>query len=124
MLALTTLPPNTGDFSNTAYFIPGSFTSMPKSFFPVTMLALSTWGTRVPTMRKSLGSLSVSLAGSGMSMCAACSASSPYVALLPLAGWRTTPRSVTRLPGDTIQMSAAAAISIARADAPMRRIGS
>ena len=41
-LALATLPPNTGHFSNTAYSIPGTVTSMPKSGLPVTIAGLST----------------------------------------------------------------------------------
>ena len=38
--ALTTLPPNTGHFSNTAYSMPGSVKSMPKSGLPVTIVGV------------------------------------------------------------------------------------
>ena len=38
----STLPPNTGHFSKTAYSMPGTLTSMPKSGLPVTIAGLST----------------------------------------------------------------------------------
>ena len=41
-LALATLPPNTGHFSNTAYSMPGSVKSMLKIGLPVTIAVLST----------------------------------------------------------------------------------
>ena len=75
MLALTTLPPNTGHLVYVAYSIPGSCTSMPKSGAPVTIFGLSTPATRVPSSLKSFGSFSGAFVG-GVSV-AAFVASSP-----------------------------------------------
>ena len=65
MLALTSLPPNTGHFSKIAYFMPGTVTSMPNSGLPSTTSGLSTPGTDVPMILKSFGSLSWTAARSG-----------------------------------------------------------
>ncbi len=72
-----TLPPKTGHFSKTAYFIPGTVTSMPNSGLPVTLPALSTPLTRVPMMRKSFGSLSATVLRSGGVSAAAAETNSP-----------------------------------------------
>ena len=50
----TTLPPNTGHFAKTAYFIPGTVTSMPKSGLPLTTSGLSTPGTELADDREIL----------------------------------------------------------------------
>jgi len=76
-LALFTLPPWTRHFSNTAYFMPGTVTSMPKSGSPVTIFGLSTPGISWPMILKSLGSLSGTVRGLGGSISAAAVASSP-----------------------------------------------
>jgi len=49
--AVTTFPPNTGHFSNTAESMPGTAKSMPKSGLPVTMAGLSTLGMGWPMIR-------------------------------------------------------------------------
>jgi hypothetical protein len=46
--ALITLPPRTGVFSNTAYSIPGTVTSMPNIGFPVMMSFVSAPAVVVP----------------------------------------------------------------------------
>ena len=64
-LALTALPPNTGDFTNTAYCMPGTATSMPNKGLPATTRGLSTPGCDLPMILKSFGSLSGTEARSG-----------------------------------------------------------
>ncbi len=69
------LPPNTGDAATVATFMPGTFTSMPYTAVPLTLPATSSRLAGVPMMRKVLGSLSLTLVGTGSF--AAASASSP-----------------------------------------------
>ena len=95
---------------------------MPNIGLPVTMSGLSTPGTRVPTIVKSLGSLSGTLAMSGGVIAAALSASSPYVARRPLARCVTAPDAVLSSAAGTPHIAAAAATSMWRAAAPVRRM--
>ena len=51
------VPPNTGQRSIEAMSMPGTFTSMPNTALPSTLAGVSSRGRRVPSRRKSLGSL-------------------------------------------------------------------
>ena len=76
-LALTTLPMNTGHFSNTAYSMPGIVKSMLKIGLPVTIARLSTPGIGLPMILKSFGSFRVTVLSSGGVSVAALAASGP-----------------------------------------------
>jgi hypothetical protein len=69
------LPPKTGQAATVAIFMPGSFTSMPYSAVPFTLPAASMRLTGVPMRRKSFGSFSATLSGTGNA--AALSTNSP-----------------------------------------------
>ena len=60
-----TLPPNTGQAATLAYFMPGSRTSIPYCVVPSTLSGVSSRFTDVPIRRKSLGSFSATLPGTG-----------------------------------------------------------
>ncbi len=79
----------------------------------------STRGADLPMSFQSFGSLSGTSAGTGRP--AAAAASSPNVALRPLAAWDTTPFSTVRVSAGTAHLSAAAERSIARPVAPALR---
>ena len=111
VLALTTLPPNTGHFSNIAYFMPGTET-MPNSGLPVTMSGLSTPDFQVPMILKSFGSLRVTVLRSGAVRAAALVDSSAYVMLRPEGRWVTVPDAVSHSDAFTPHAPAAAATSI------------
>ena len=72
---LTGLPPITGHCTSAAYSMPGSFTSMPNSAVPFTLLGVSKRVTGLPTILNAAGSFSFGAFG-GSSFEAA-SASSP-----------------------------------------------
>ena len=77
MLALTIVPPKTGHLWNTACSMPGIVTSMPNSFWPVTIFGLSTpWMLR-PMILKVFGSFSVTVFRSGTGTAAAAAARAP-----------------------------------------------
>ena len=57
-LTRLTRPPSTGERSIEATSIPGTFTSIPKTALPSTLLGVSSRGTRLPIRWKSFGSLS------------------------------------------------------------------
>lgn len=120
-LALATLPPNTGHFSNTAHFIPGTITSMPKSGLPVMIALLSTPWMRLPSSVKFFGSLSGTVFKSGAGIVDAVAASLPYGSERLLAACVTTPLAVVSSPTGTFHVFAAAARSMARAAAPTCR---
>ena len=64
-LAETTLPPNTGHFSITAWSMPGSVKSMLNTGFPVTMAGTSAPILDWPMMVKAFGSFRRTLSSSG-----------------------------------------------------------
>ena len=70
-----TLPPNIGGRATRAVSIPGALASIPNPALPVTLSLTSVRATLVPMIFQSLGSLSVTVAGTGM--VAALSASAP-----------------------------------------------
>src|SRR2546427_5508224 len=115
-------PPSTGDRSIEATSIPGILTSMPNSALPSTLLGVSSRVIRVPTSRKSLGSLSGASVGTGSA--AAGVASVPYVSRRPVGTWITAPRSARHVARSTFHVCAAAVTSMSRAVAPALRSGS
>ena len=80
---LATRPPVVGHIAMLAYSRPGGSTSRPKVAEPSSLAAPSTRRAGWPMSLKSAGFFSATCAGSGC--CAAFGASSPKVALLPLA---------------------------------------
>src|SRR5436853_574470 len=59
------MPPNTGHRSIDAISISGTVTSIPNTALPSTLAGVSSRGARVPSRRKSLGSLSGASLGTG-----------------------------------------------------------
>jgi hypothetical protein len=114
-----TFPPNTGERATTAVRMPGTRTSMPKMPRPFVFSRVSSRCVGFPSSRKSFGSLRGASAG-GVRR-AACSTSLPYESDRPSA-CLTVPFSARQVAGSTPQVSAAAAISMAFAVAPARRI--
>ena len=94
---------------------------MPNWAAPVVLAGMSRRGTGVPMSLKSLGALSATSVG-GVNALAAW-ASAPNVAWRWLAAWLTRPLATVQVPGATPHWLAAAWTSIARAEAPARRIG-
>ena len=60
-----TLPPKTGDACTVAIFMSGTLTSMPYIAVPLTLPETSSRFADVPMIRNSLGSLSLTSAGTG-----------------------------------------------------------
>jgi len=116
------VPPNTGQRSIDATSMPGTFTSMPNTALPSTLAGVSSRGTRVPSRRKSFGSLRGGSFGTGS--CAAFATSLPYVRRRLLELCTTAPRSARHAARSTFHVDAAASISISRAAAPALRSGS
>ena len=104
--------------------MPGTETSMPNSGLPVTMSALSTPDFQVPMILKSFGSLRVTVLRSGAVRVAALVESSAYVMLRPEGRWVTVPAVVSHSDAFTPHDAAAAATSICRPAAPIRRCSS
>src|SRR5438094_4058125 len=71
----------------------------------------------------SFGSLSFTVARSGIGSAAAFSRSSVYLSTFMLGPWTTTPGVVVHSDSGTFQVLAAALMKIARVAAPTRRIG-
>ena len=124
-LALTTLPPNTGHFSNTACSMPGTVTSMPKIGLPVTIAGPSTFRVGLPMILKSFGSLSGTDSRAGGVIVAAFASNSVYASRRRDCRMEHgTADAVVHSASGTLHVCAAAATSIARPAAPTRRIGS
>src|SRR5437762_10646889 len=85
------MPPNTGHRSIDAISIPGTLTSIPNTALPSTFTGVSSRGVRVPSRRKSFGSLSGTSVGTGS--LAARAASLPYVSRRLVGVWITAPCS-------------------------------
>src|SRR2546430_10419190 len=115
-------PPGTGDRSIDATSFPGSLTSIPNRALRSPLLGVSSRAIRVPTSRKSLGSLSGASVGTGSA--AACAASMPYVRRRPVGTWITAPRSARHVARSTFHACAAAVTSISRTVAPALCSGS
>jgi hypothetical protein len=114
------LPPNRGGCATSTVSASGRATSMVYSASPVDFSGESSLGTALPIKVNCCGSLSFTSFG-GVIL-AACSASSPNVACLVDALWRTTPLRTLISCAGTPHSCAAAATSIARAVAPALRI--
>jgi len=91
---------------------------MPNSAVPLVLAGVSSRRVRLPTMRKSPGSLSATFSGTGSFDASA--ASWPYEAFLP-PGPVTLPFSAFRLLASTFHFAAAADSSISRTCAPATR---
>src|SRR5215467_5156336 len=100
--------------------MPGTTKSMPKIALPFILEGFSTLGNGFPINFHWLAGFKEGLAG-GFFLAAA-SARSPNLRLRRLARWMTFPFSARQLSGLTLHRSAAAAISISRALAPIVRI--
>ena len=116
-----TRPPSVGHMVTVAYSMPGRSTSRPKPALPVALARASRRGRGWPMSLNCAGVFRVTAPGSGS--LAAASASSPKPALRP-EGWSTRPASTRSSATGTPHCAAAAATSIARADAPASRMGS
>ncbi len=115
----TSLPPATGHRAIAANSMSGARVSSPYLARPVTIAGPSIRGTRVPTIRKSFGSLSGGSFGTGSF--AASPARAPKPSRRPVGACTTNPFSARHSPAGDFHRCAAAATSISRAAAPALR---
>ena len=94
---------------------------MPKTALPLTLAGKSSRAAGVPISLKSFGAFSTTSVG-GVNALAAC-AKAPKSACLLLRAWLTTPAATVHSLAATPHWLAAACTSIARAEAPAKRIG-
>src|SRR5262249_16587393 len=115
--SIVTFAPNLGAIATEAYTIPGIRKSNPKTADPSSFDGISTRPNgRSSSFHSERCFNSTSLGGV---LCEARSATSPNRTLRPDTGCKMRPDSATHSSGGTFHCSAAAAINIALADAPI-----